>query len=295
MASLVARRPVLAYAVLTFAISWGGVILAIGGTGALQTAPAEDRRFAIAVLAMIAGPSLSAVLLTALLEGPAGLRRLAARGLKWRVGRRWYAAALATAPVLWMATLVVLSRVSPGFESGVATAKDPAARVTVGLAAAVAAGVFEEIGWTGFAIPHLRRRRSAVATGLIVGALWGMWHLLTNVLWAVRLSAGDLPLSIFLPVSVAGLLVGYLTAFRVLMVWVYDRTGSLLVAMLMHVSLTACVLILDPVGLTGLSLLAYSAALAAAVWLAAGAVAGYRRILRARRENPGPATASLRH
>jgi hypothetical protein len=30
-----------------------------------------------------------------------------------------------------------------------------------------------------------------------------------------------------------------LTAYRVLMVWVYDRTGSLLVAWLRHASLTA--------------------------------------------------------
>ena len=30
------------------------------------------------------------------------------------------------------------------------------------------------------------------------------------------------------------------------MVWVYDRTGSLLVAMLMHASLTASMLILGP-------------------------------------------------
>lgn len=44
---------------------------------------------------------------------------------------------------------------------------------------------------------------------------------------------------IFLPASVLGVLVGYLPAFKVLMVWVYDRTGSLPIAMLMHVSTTA--------------------------------------------------------
>jgi hypothetical protein len=36
------------------------------------------------------------------------------------------------------------------------------------------------------------------------------------------------------------LLVGQWPAYRVLMVWVYDRTGSLLVAMLMHARLSAC-------------------------------------------------------
>ena len=52
------------------------------------------------------------------------------------------------------------------------------------------------------------------------------------------------------------LLVGQLPAYRVLMVWVYDRTGSLLVAMLMHASLTACTLILTP-SATGVAFLTW--------------------------------------
>ena len=57
------------------------------------------------------------------------------------------------------------------------------------------------------------------------------------------------------------------------MVWVYDRTGSLLMAMLMHASLTASVLILNPAAISGAALLTYSFALAAAVWAAVAVVA----------------------
>jgi hypothetical protein len=71
---------------------------------------------------------------------------------------------------------------------------------------------------------------------------------------------------------VIGVLVGYLPAFRMLMVWVYDRTGSLLIAMLMHVSLTASLLILNPAGISGMTLLAFSFVLAAAVWAVVAAV-----------------------
>ena len=52
------------------------------------------------------------------------------------------------------------------------------------------------------------------------------------------------------------------------MVWVYDRTGSVLVAMLMHVSLTSSLLILNPLGIAGARLQIFSFAFAAAVWLA---------------------------
>jgi len=97
--------------------------------------------------------------------------------------------------------------------------------------------------------------------------LWSAWHVLV-VTWGIGDRAGALPVALFVIVDgVAGL-----PAFRVLMVWVYDRTRSLFVAMLMHVSLTACTLILTP-RTTGLALLAYSLLFAAAVWVVIGAIA----------------------
>jgi hypothetical protein len=79
-------------------------------------------------------------------------------------------------------------------------------------------------------------------------------------------------MSSFLSASAAGALAGYLPAFRVLMVWVYDRTASLLVAMLMHVGLTASLLVLNPLEITGGPLLTCSFALAAAMWLVVAVV-----------------------
>ena len=52
-----------------------------------------------------------------------------------------------------------------------------------------------------------------------------------------------------------------------LMVWVYDRTGSLLVAMLMHASLTASVRVFDPLAISGMPLLTYNLVLAAVLWV----------------------------
>ena len=60
-------------------------------------------------------------------------------------------------------------------------------------------------------------------------------------------SSGTLPLALYLLV----LLFSILPAYRVLMVWVYDRTGSLLVAILMHTSLLASTLIIIPLSHRG--------------------------------------------
>ena len=85
--------------------------------------------------------------------------------------------------------------------------------------------------------------------------------------------SGALPLVIYLPAYLIILLVGGLPAYRVLMVWVYDRTESMLVAMLMHASYTACALILTPLALAGVAFLAVTFAGAAVLWVFVAAVA----------------------
>ena len=63
------KHPATAYFALTFALSWGGALLAIGGAGGMHgTTPTSDPRFAYAVIAMLMGPSLVGILLTALVR-----------------------------------------------------------------------------------------------------------------------------------------------------------------------------------------------------------------------------------
>ena len=114
--SCIIRHPASAYFALTFAISWGGFLLALGDASAMSgTAPTSDPRFAYALFAMLAGPSVSGLLLTAILHGRNGMQELLARVLAWRMAARWYAIAILTAPLLWSATLLALSLASPTF------------------------------------------------------------------------------------------------------------------------------------------------------------------------------------
>jgi membrane protease YdiL (CAAX protease family) len=266
------RHPVLAYFLLTFAVSWGGGLLAVGGGGAMQgTTPGSDPRFVYALMAMLAGPSIVGITLTALLSGPGGLRDFKSRMLAWRVDARWYAIALVIPPLLMTAVLVALSLGSAAFLPGIFTSDQKAVLLFVSLVVGLSAGVFEELGWTGFAIPALRRRYSVTATGAIVGIWWSAWHLFPN-LWSMRAAAGELAPPVYLAATAIGVFVGYLTAYRVLMVWVYEHTHSIFVAMLMHASFTTS-LLLNPIGLSGARLVTYSFALAAAVWVIVAIVA----------------------
>jgi membrane protease YdiL (CAAX protease family) len=126
------------------------------------------------------------------------------------MGARWYVLALLTAPVLMTVALLALSLTSPAFLPGIFTSEDRTTLLLVGLAVGLGAGLVEELGWTGFAVPELRRRHGVLS--------------------------------------------------------------SLLVAMLMHLSFTASLLILNPLAISGVALVTYSFALAAAVWIVVAAV-----------------------
>ena len=260
-------HPVMTYFVFTFAISWGGVLIVTGGlTRMTGTVPQDDSRFPLVFIAMLAGPSLAGVLLTAIVGGGTALRELRSRLLKWRVDARWYALALLAAPTIATVVTFLLSLSSREFLPGFSGVDDKGAVFLLALVVGLAAGVLEELGWTGFAIPHLRQRHGVLATGLIVGVLWSAWHVLVTV-WGIGDRAGTVPLLAF--VLADGL--AALPAFRVLMVCVYDRTESLFLAMLMHATLTATTLTMTP-RLTGGRLLIYSLLFAGVLWVVIAAV-----------------------
>jgi membrane protease YdiL (CAAX protease family) len=273
--AFIKRHPLLSFYTLAFAISWGGILLAVGlGPGGFSATPLQFQKAAIpyAVLAMVLGPSVAGILLTGLVHGRAGLREFRSRLLKWRVGIRWYAVALLTAPLVFAAVFVPLSLISPQFLPRIVITSDKASVLLMGIAAGLIAGIFEELGWTGFAIPKMRHRYGVLATGLFVGVLWGAWHLLQRY-WTSGVTSGDISLALWLADAVIGTLVGSLVAYRVLMVWVYERTGgSLPVAMLMHVSLTFFTIIVFPPSAVMANLIS-GYAFTAVLWAVVAAIA----------------------
>jgi uncharacterized protein len=153
-------HPLLSYFALTFAISWGAILLAVGlGPGGFWATP-QQFKMAVpyAVSAMLLGPSVAGVLMTGLLYGRAGFRELLSRLLRWRVGARWYAVALFTAPLVFTAAMLGLSLISPEFLPRIFVTSEKVSLVLMGILIGLPVGNFEELGWTGFAIPTMRLR-----------------------------------------------------------------------------------------------------------------------------------------
>ena len=85
---LVRQYPVASYYIVAFAISWGGVLLLVGGPGRLLGAELDSETFMAGLFATLAGPPIAGLLLTAVVDGGDGFRHLLSRLLKWRVDTR---------------------------------------------------------------------------------------------------------------------------------------------------------------------------------------------------------------
>jgi membrane protease YdiL (CAAX protease family) len=250
------RHALLTYLGLTYVISWGCIAMVLGATG-FDLANLRPLDTGLIFVSMLLGPSVSGLAMTARLEGRGGLRRLWSSLARWRVGARWYALALLLMPVLLLAVLLPLAvLLDPAFAPGFKWQL-----FVIGLVA----GSFEELGWTGFATPRLLARQRLFMAGLSLGLAWALWHVLVDF----RQNFSTMSVAWLLEFAVFYL--AALTAYRVLMTWVYSNTHSLPLAMLMHASYTGWLVALYPATSFEQGLV-WQTGLAVALWLAVAVV-----------------------
>ena len=279
--AVIKRHAVLIYFALVFLISWGGGFLILGPGDFPLSGQEFESLGASFYIAILAGPCVAGILLTGIVDGSSGLHGLLARLRRWRVAPSWYAVALLPALVM-TASAFLLSTVSSDFRPAILDSTDKAGIAMRALGPALLVGSLEEIGWTGFVVPCLRARHSILATGLAVGVVWGAWHF--PLFWEGDSFTGTLPLAILFI-----RLFSWLPPFRVLLVWIHDRTQSLPAVMIMHALVSFISIILAPKALTGARLLAALLVAAGTMWLLLVAVGAANRWRLSRQ----PARASL--
>ena len=249
--SLLARRPLSCYFALAFGISWLGAFALV--------APHLARGEAVPKFAglmmfpiMLVGPSLGGILMTSKLDGRRGLRDLFSRMARVAVPRIWYAALLIP-PALILLVLVLLKMfVSPVFSPN---------RFFMGAFFGVVAGLFEEIGWMGFAFPRMARQQNAFAASLGLGILWAAWHLPAIDYLGTATPHGAYWFRYFLAFAAA------MTAMRVLIAWIYANTGSVAMCQLMHASSTGALVVFSPAHITAAEEAFWYAAYSFVLWV----------------------------
>ena len=222
-ASVYKRRPFLTFYSLTLAISWSFWIpVAVSHQALLPFWPST-----LFLIFGAFGPSLSAIVLTAIDGGVTAVRGLFGGLLKWRIGVRWYLVALLSPAALCLSAValhVLLGGVAPRLYSPVPWYLLPAYFLLVLL---FIGPITEEIGWRWYALPMLQAERSALSASLFLGSLWALWHL--PLAWTGETSWPGLPFPLFALAIVA---------LAILFTWVYNGTGgSLLIVLLFHAAL----------------------------------------------------------
>jgi membrane protease YdiL (CAAX protease family) len=242
MSNLIKKYPAISQFVLALLIGGGMIAPMVAGV-----VPSDSMFLIIAAYSA----SLAGIILTAIVSGKAGLRQMFRRLLFWRAGIGWWAFALIAFALLYLGGLVLAALFS-------------GSTLSVNLAQPLYmffplfimkffldSGLGEELGWRGFLLPRLQARYSALVSSIIVGIVWGLWHLPLFMLegmsptYEMGQAWGVVP-------ALLGYTVVVVIPYSILFTWMYNNTkGSLLLAFVFHASQAWFELFRDPDNLIG--------------------------------------------
>ncbi len=210
---------ILMFVILTFAITWG-----IGGAYIYFPDWMEPRFGELTGLHPLFvigtwGPAIAGVILVLAFTGLKGLRAFLSRLLLWRTALHWWLLILFGLPLLFVIGSLI--------KGGGILAELPEEGLAVAFlitAVMLFLGPMEELGWRGVAQPLLQRFIAPFWVGILIGLVWGVWHLPAFFLAGVVHSSWDF----------ATFLVGCMAA-AVLVTPIFNRSkGSLLLPVLLH-------------------------------------------------------------
>ena len=202
----VAQHDLVLYFILAYVLSWAIWPLVIVNPESSPLVPF--------------GPLLAAVIVALLAGGWTELRALLGQLLRWRVHPIWYVIAL-LGPFVLAAGAAALTVATGAQVPNTAAYTDWLGIAVALLSTIVIVGLFEEVGWRGFALPRLERRLDALWAALVLGIIWAFWHLPELIS-----DPGQRPPLQF---------VVWILAQSVILAWLYNSTnGSLPIVIICH-------------------------------------------------------------
>jgi uncharacterized protein len=213
-------RRLLLFFALTFMWSWTCWLLA--------PIVKDTSNYASNVLFFLGGfgPIVSAVAIVAMTGGRTGLRAWLSQCLQWR--RRWGWVILAFFSPLAILSLAAAAHLALGGNMPPSPAADHIGMFIANfiLVFLVGGPLGEELGWRGYALPALQARLGWRMSSLVLGVIWGAWHLPLFFIAASSQSNGSMKIFFVL-----------IVATSVFYTWLYNRSeGSVLPAMVLHMA-----------------------------------------------------------
>jgi uncharacterized protein len=210
-------RTVRHFFVLAFAIGWG--------LGAFMTVFSEEIEALFGEIGytnpffilIVWSPAMAGSYLVWRHFGWTGLRNYYRRATMWRMPAVWWAFLILGIPAI-VYTGALFAGTATEFEFS------PWYTVFGSLAITLAIGPIEEFGWRGLALPLLQRRHSPIVASLILGSLWGLWHVPAFLLSGTEQASWSFPAFFIGVLALAVIVTPMFNAAR----------GSILMAALFH-------------------------------------------------------------
>jgi len=218
------KESLIPFFLLTFLITWGLGAFAIFLPAQFQALLGELTDTSPVYFLAVAAPTISATILAFAQDGWNGMGSLYARLIRWRFGFKWYVLVLFGIPVFgWVAAQITGA-------SPLKSTDTPAEFLLLLFYILVTGPLCEELGWRGYALPRLLKHFSPFVASLILGVIWGVWHLPSFFVGGTVQAALSLPFfllnAIFLSIFVT---------------WVFLHTdGSVLITVLVHYTVNIC-------------------------------------------------------
>lgn len=216
--TMIATKTLVPFLALTFGLTWGLAALLIAFYDQIVAVVGEMSMTNPLFILAVYSPGFVGVFLVWRHYGLGGLGSFFRRLTLWRAPLLWWLFLILGIPVLFYAGAAIKGSISDPFPFS------PWYQVLPAMAVALFIGPIEEFGWRGLALPLLQRRFAPFWAGLILGVIWGVWHVPAFLLSGTPQSAWSFGPYFIGVVAISVILTPMFNAAR----------GSLLFAVLYH-------------------------------------------------------------
>jgi uncharacterized protein len=221
-------RAILTFFAFVFAWSWGGYFAAV------QAKPYSKLLETVLLISANFGPTLAGFAVVALFSTRSGLRNWLARCMNWHIGWHWWALVFLVPPVLMMSVRAVQSAFGGPVSALPSGIEILLVLANFGFGLLVGGPLGEEFGWRGYAMNALTARLKWPVAALIVGVIWGLWHV--PLFFMVGTVQSHMQMAPFMVSIVSSSMV---------FGWLFEHTKrSVLPALILHTSVNAWIAIL---------------------------------------------------
>ena len=214
------KRPLLWFFIMTYVITWGLVAVYFLFPHSIGHIAGEMSVTNPVFILAVWGPTFAAMIVSWISSGRGSVIELLKSFIPARTGIIWYLLVIFLIPVFGI--LIHLVTNTPFKIHSMSTHEF----LTLALVLIITGPLGEELGWRGFALPRLLRRHSAFIASLVVGIIWGVWHLPSFFTPGLPQAGLQIPLFLITAIAIA-----------IICTWIYLHTGRRIFhCVLLHLS-----------------------------------------------------------